>query len=203
MCDAKTLYEAVGSGRTVDQKTIVSVLSQRNIGQVKAILVSYKQLYGHEFSKSMKQSKCGQFGIEVRIVVRCMQNPEKFFAKQLRMRNADAREILIRTVITRSEIDIKDINEAFAAKTGSSLQNLVRREFNNSKDKSNEIAAGILIGLVKRNWTAVEPIGPKTLYYKKEFVQWALQIFSIFGPIQIVLPYHMGLAAPIERDILV
>lgn len=151
MCDAKTLYEAVGSGRTVDQKTIISVLSQRNSGQVKAILVSYKQLYGHEFSKSMKQSKCGQFGIEVRIVVRCMQNPEKFFAKQLRMRNADAREILIRTVITRSEIDIKDINEAFAAKTGSSLENLVRREFNNSKDKSNEIAAGILIGLVKRN----------------------------------------------------
>ncbi|KAG6711125.1 hypothetical protein I3842_05G037600 [Carya illinoinensis] len=154
MCDAKILYEAVESGRTVDQKTIISILSHRNSGQVKAILVSYKQLYGHEFCKSLKQSKCGQFGREVRIVIRCIQNPEKFFAKQLRMKNADAREILIRIVITRSEIDIKDVNKAFAAKTGSSIEKLVRREFNNinSKDhKTNNIIADILIGLTKRS----------------------------------------------------
>ncbi|KAF3968257.1 hypothetical protein CMV_007830 [Castanea mollissima] len=151
MCDAKTLYEAVESGRSVDQKTIISLISQRNSGQVKAILLSYKQLYGNEFSKSMKQSKCGQFGKELRIVIRCIQNPERFFAKQLRMKNADAREILIRIVITRSEIDIKDINRAFATKTGSSLENLVRREFNNNKDKANDIVAGILVGLVNRN----------------------------------------------------
>ncbi|KAF5448514.1 hypothetical protein F2P56_029040 [Juglans regia] len=153
MCDAKTLYEAVESGRTVDQKTIISLLSQRNSGQVKAILVSYKQLYGHEFCKSLKQSKCGQFGREVRIVIRCIQNPEKFFAKQLRMKNADAREILIRIVITRSEIDINDVNKAFASKTGSSIEKLVRRDFNNnSKDhKTNNIVADILIGLTKRS----------------------------------------------------
>jgi hypothetical protein len=152
MCDAKTLYEAVESGRTIDQKTIISVLSQRSSKQVKAILVSYKQLYGQEFSKFMKQSKCGQFGKEVGIVIRCKQNPEKFFAKQLmRMKSADAREILIRLVITRSEIDIKDIDEAFAAKTGSSIENLVRREFNGHKDQTGGIVARILIGLMKQN----------------------------------------------------
>ncbi|KAJ4844112.1 hypothetical protein Tsubulata_045372, partial [Turnera subulata] len=139
MCDAKTLYEAIESEKTIDQKTIISLLSQRNSGQVKAILVSYKQLYGHEFSKSLKRSKCGQFGKELRIAIRCMQNPEKFFAKQLRMRTADSREILIRTVATQSEIDINDINKAFAAKTGSSLENLARREFN--KDKNNIVAS--------------------------------------------------------------
>ncbi|KAE8009160.1 hypothetical protein FH972_005612 [Carpinus fangiana] len=154
MCDAKTLYEAVESGRTVDQKTIISVLSQRNSGQIKAILVSYKQLYGQEFSKFMKQSKCGQFGKEVGIVIRCIQNPGKFFAKQLMMgmKSADdVREILIRSVITRSEIDVKDIDEAFAAKTGSSVENLVRGEFNRNKDQNGEIVAAILIGLMKRN----------------------------------------------------
>lgn len=149
MCDAKTLYEAVESGKTIDQKTIFSLLSQRNTGQVKAILLSYKQLYGHEFSRSMKQSKCGQFGKELRIVIRCIQNPEKFFAKQLRLKNADSREILIRIVITRKNVDIKDINKAFAAKTGNSLDSIVKREFNNNKDKTNEIVAGMLVGLVK------------------------------------------------------
>ncbi|GMJ12931.1 annexin 2 [Hibiscus trionum] len=149
MCDAKTLYEAIESGRTIDQKTIISVLSQRNNGQVRAILSSYKQLYGHEFGKSVKRSKCGQFGKEIRVVIRCIQHPEKFFAKQLRMKNADGREILIRTVITRSGIDIKGINKAFATKTGSTLENLVLREFNSSKDKNNGIAVGILVGLIK------------------------------------------------------
>ncbi|KAK9286681.1 hypothetical protein L1049_015082 [Liquidambar formosana] len=148
MCDAKTLYEAMESGKTIDQKTIISLISQRNTGQLKAILVSYKQLYGHEFSKALKGSKCGQFGKELRIIIRCIQHPEKFFAKQL-MKNGDAREILTRIVITRLGIDIKDINKAFAAKTGSSLDNLVRREFSNSKDKSNGIVADFLVGLIK------------------------------------------------------
>ncbi|KAE8721797.1 RNA-binding CRS1 / YhbY domain protein isoform 1 [Hibiscus syriacus] len=149
MCDAKTLYEALESGKTIDQKTIISVLSRRNNGQVRAILSSYKQLYGHEFDKSVKRSKCGQFGKELRVIIRCIQHPEKFFAKQLRMKKADGREILIRTVITRSGIDIKGINKAFATKTGSSLENLVILEFNTSKDKNSNIVAGILIGLIK------------------------------------------------------
>ncbi|XP_024019893.1 annexin D5 [Morus notabilis] len=149
MCDAKTLYEAISSGKMVDQKAIISLFSQRNTSQVRAILASYKKLYGNEFSKSLKQSKCGQFGKELRIVVRCAQNPEKFFAKQLRMKNADSREILIRIIVTRSEIDIKEINKVFAAKTGSSVENLVKREFNNNKNSSNDMVNRVLIRLIK------------------------------------------------------
>uniref|UniRef100_A0A5B7B9R1 Putative Annexin-like protein n=1 Tax=Davidia involucrata TaxID=16924 RepID=A0A5B7B9R1_DAVIN len=149
MCDAKTLYEAMESGKVVDQKTIISLISQRNTGQMKAILVSYKQLYGHEFIKSLKRSKCGQFGKELRIVIRCIQHPEKFFAKQLRMKNGDAREIVIRNVITRANIDIKEISRTYAAKTGSSLETLVRKEFNNNKDKISGIVADLLVRLIK------------------------------------------------------
>ncbi|XP_059653328.1 annexin D2-like [Cornus florida] len=149
MCDAKTLYEAMESGKIVDQKTMISLVSQRNTGQIKAILVSYKQLYGHEFSKSLKRSKCGQFGKELRIVIRCIQHPEKFLAKQLRLKNGDAREILTRIIITRSNVDIKEISRSYAAKTGSSLENFVRKEFNNSKDKASGIVADFLVGLIK------------------------------------------------------
>ena len=65
------------------------------------------------------------------------------------MKNADGREIQIQTVITRSGIDIKEINKAFVAKTGSSLENLVIREFNSSEDKTNDIVVSILVGLSK------------------------------------------------------
>ncbi|PKI37833.1 hypothetical protein CRG98_041783 [Punica granatum] len=152
LCDAKTLYEAVESGKTLDKRTITTLLSRRNTAQIKAILLSYKQLYGHEFSKSIKNpSKCGQFGWELRVVIRCIQYPEKFFAKQLRMKNADAREMLIRVVITRSGLDIRGINRALAAKRAGSLENLVRREFNGSAKGSlvNEVVAAILLELVK------------------------------------------------------
>ncbi|KAA8536471.1 hypothetical protein F0562_028949 [Nyssa sinensis] len=121
MCDAKTLYEAMESGK----------------------------LYGHEFVKSLKRSKCGQFGKELRIVIRCIQHPEKFFAKQLRMKNGDVREMVIRIVITRANIDIKEISRTYAAKTGSSLETLVRKEFNNNKDKASGIVADFLLGLIK------------------------------------------------------
>lgn len=82
-------------------------------------------------------------------MIRCIQHPEKFFAKQLRMKNADGQEILIRTVVTRSRIDIKGINKAFATKTGNSLEKLVVREFSSSKNKNNDIVVGILVGLIK------------------------------------------------------
>lgn len=152
MCDAKTLYEAIESGKTVDEKTIISLLSQRNTGQLKSILDSYKKLYGSEFSRSIKQTKCGQFGKELRIAIRCIRNPEKFFAKQLRMKNAGAREILIRIIVTRAEIDIKEINKVFMSKNGSSIENLVKREFNNKKDNNSYMASDALVRLIKGCW---------------------------------------------------
>ncbi|PIA39163.1 hypothetical protein AQUCO_02700382v1 [Aquilegia coerulea] len=76
MCDAKTLYEAMESGKSIDQKTIISLMSQRSSDQFKSILDSYKELYGKELSKSLKRNRCGQFGKDLRVVVRCVQHPE-------------------------------------------------------------------------------------------------------------------------------
>ncbi|KAL5982139.1 hypothetical protein ACLOJK_016208 [Asimina triloba] len=150
MCDAKVLYEAIESGRTIDKKTIISVIGQRNTRQLKAILLSYKQLYGPEFSRSLKRDKCGEFGKELRFLIRCIQYPDKYFAKQLRraMANGNSQEVIIRTVVTRAAADIKGISNAFAAKTGWSLENLIRRVFNNA-DKASGSVADFLIALLK------------------------------------------------------
>ncbi|XAR73349.1 hypothetical protein NMG60_11007293 [Bertholletia excelsa] len=154
MCDAKTLYEAVESGNSVDWKTIMSLISERNTAQMRAILVAYKQLYGYEFSKFLKGNKCGKLGREFRQVVRGIQFPHKFFVKQLRgalHNGADgAREVLIRVTITRLEVDIRDISNGFAAKTGWSLGNFVRREFSDGGgDKSSGLVGQFLLGLLQ------------------------------------------------------
>ncbi|XP_020082878.1 annexin D7-like isoform X2 [Ananas comosus] len=141
MCDAKTLYEAIESGKYIDQRCIILVLSQRSTDQIKAILSSYKQLYGREFTKFLKKEKCGEFGQLLRGVIQCIQFPEKHFAKQLRKRlkAGDAREVLIRTVVTRSEIDVRNINRVFTAKTGWTLESVIRNEFSNSSSYNDKL----------------------------------------------------------------
>ncbi|XP_020255451.1 annexin D7-like [Asparagus officinalis] len=156
MCDAKTLYEAVGSGKYVDQNSIISILSQRSTCQIKSILSSYKQLYGHEFIKFLKKDRCGEFGKQLRVVIRCIQSPEKQFAKQLRaaLKTGNAQETLIRIVVTRAGTDIRQINATFTAKTGWSLESLIRNEFNNSScyntDGAYSLVGDVLIALLRR-----------------------------------------------------
>ncbi|KAF7842601.1 annexin D2-like [Senna tora] len=153
MCDAKTLYEAIESGRTIDQTAILSLISHRNTCQLRSIFSSYKHLYGHEFSRSIKKRpKCGQFGAQLRIAIRCVQFPERFFAKLLRMKSGDSRELLIRVVICRSGIDLKCIDRVFAAKTGSCMESLVRREFSgfNCRNKVGDMAvSSLLVALIR------------------------------------------------------
>ncbi|KAG9451586.1 hypothetical protein H6P81_011551 [Aristolochia fimbriata] len=150
MCDAKMIYEAMESGKSIDRKTIFSIISQRNSGQLKAILQAYKQLYGHDFSQSLKQTKSGEFGKELLVIIKCIQYPEKHFAKQLQraVEKGSAQEALIRVVSTRAGSDIKGIKTAFSAKTGWSLESLVRSEFSNTEN-GNGLVADVLVGLLK------------------------------------------------------
>ncbi|XWS68315.1 hypothetical protein CRYUN_Cryun04dG0079800 [Craigia yunnanensis] len=97
MCDAKTLYEALESGKNIDSE-------DNNL--------SFEP---KEQWPSKSNTKLLQAALWPRI---------------------------------RSRIDIQGINKAFVTKRGSSLENLVMREFNRSMDKTNDIVVGILVGLI-------------------------------------------------------
>ncbi|KAL0908556.1 hypothetical protein M5K25_023057 [Dendrobium thyrsiflorum] len=81
---------------------------------------------------SMKQSQIANS------LIKTIQSPEKHFAKQLRraMVTGDSQEVLIRMLVTRSGIDIKNIDSAFSEKTGWSLESLIRNEFNCSSHEN-------------------------------------------------------------------
>ncbi|XXG61179.1 hypothetical protein AAC387_Pa04g2895 [Persea americana] len=83
MCDAKVLFEAIESGKFIDKKTIISLLSLRTTAQLNAIFLCFKQLYGPEFSKSLKREKCGTFGKELCTIITCVQRPEKWSLESL------------------------------------------------------------------------------------------------------------------------
>lgn len=153
ICDAKTLYEAVESGQHIDQRCILNLIKQRSIEQFKVIMGSYKQLYGYEFMKFLKKEKCGAFGKSLHAVIKCIQFPEKHFSKQIRisLKNGNPQEVLIRTVVTRTGVDIKNINQVFSKKTGWSLESLIRNEFsgNYHADKHFELVGDFLVALIK------------------------------------------------------
>ncbi|XP_006826964.3 annexin D7 [Amborella trichopoda] len=155
MCDAKTIYEAMENGACLDTAAIISLLSGRSMEQLRSILQCYKELYGHDLSKSLRREKFEEFGKDLKRVIKCVEYPHKHFAKQLRKAwsngqresNVMAQEGLIRIVVTRHEIDMEEIERAFCNKSGVSLEMAIHKEI---KDKNREGLMGdFLLALLK------------------------------------------------------
>ncbi|KAL5201418.1 hypothetical protein ABZP36_035772 [Zizania latifolia] len=162
MCDAKTLYEAVESGRRVDQRSILQLIRHRSGDQLRAVLASYRRLYGQELARALKRKDDGSGGSGLlgesfpsllRTALRCAQLPERHFARVVRATlerggGGAAREALVRTVVTRAGIDVRRVNQAFAAKTGWTMESVVRNEFGGGK-ADDVLAVDLLVELLK------------------------------------------------------
>ena len=108
-CDARRLYET-GEGNlgTADEAVVLEILSKRSIPQLKQTFLSYKHIYGHDYTKvptkeyaiqciavkgfeinclqctvfqSVNRGNYGQFGKALVLVVKCICNPAHYYAK--------------------------------------------------------------------------------------------------------------------------
>ncbi|KAF2915901.1 hypothetical protein DAI22_09g075500 [Oryza sativa Japonica Group] len=98
MCDAKTLYEAVEiSAARVDQRSVLQLLRHRSGDQLRAVLASYRRLYGQELARALKRKdgdtsgggggrrgESSSFPGILRAALRCAQLPERHFARAVR-----------------------------------------------------------------------------------------------------------------------
>lgn len=51
-CDARRLYETgEGSLGAIDEAVVLEILSKRSIPQLKLTFLSYKHIYGHDYTK--------------------------------------------------------------------------------------------------------------------------------------------------------
>lgn len=169
MCDAKTLYEAVEiSAARVDQRSVLQLLRHRSGDQLRAVLASYRRLYGQELARALKRKdgdtsgggggrrgESSSFPGILRAALRCAELPERHFARAVRAAlergGGAAREALVRTVVTRAGVDVRRVNQAFAAKTGWTLESVVRNEFGSGgTGKSDDGLTGdLLVELLK------------------------------------------------------
>lgn len=132
-CDAKRLYGAREGRIGIDEGAIVKLLSERNLNHLRAAFGYYKQFYGHDILKALRRETSGKFEYALRIIIKCICYPAKYFSKVLRVSLDQLEyEALTRVMVTRAEVDMEDIKAMYREKYGISLEQAICKQTSGS-----------------------------------------------------------------------
>lgn len=126
--DAQSLLRAGELRFGTDESTFNAILCQRNHAHLKCVFQEYQRITGHDFEKAIKNEFSGDAEEGMLAVVRSIQDRAQFFARQLHrsMKGMGTNDTqLIRLVVTRSEVDMGDIKNAYQAKYGEALPDAI------------------------------------------------------------------------------
>lgn len=129
--DAKALYKAGEKRLGTDENTFIRVFSERSRAQLAAVDAAYTSMYGHSLEKAIKKETSGLFGYALLTILRCAENPAKYFAKVLRkaMKGLGTDDTtLIRVIVTRTELDMQYIKAEYEKKYKKPLVDAVHSE---------------------------------------------------------------------------
>ncbi|KNA24109.1 hypothetical protein SOVF_018860 [Spinacia oleracea] len=129
--DAKALYKAGEKKLGTNEDMFIKIFSQRSRAQLAAIDSAYHSMYGHSLEKAIKKETSGNFAYALLTLLRCADNPAKYFAKVLRkaMKGLGTDDTtLIRVIVTRVEIDMQYIKAEYEKKYKKSLVDAVHSE---------------------------------------------------------------------------
>nr|XP_033783027.1 annexin A6 isoform X2 [Geotrypetes seraphini] len=129
--DAKDLYEAGEQKWGTDEAQFIYILGSRSKQHLKLVFDEYKKISGKQIEESIKGELSGDFEKLMLAVVKCIRSTTEYFATRLYksmkgMGTAD--NTLIRIMVSRSEIDMMDIREAFRTKYEKSLYSMIKND---------------------------------------------------------------------------
>ncbi|KAG4190940.1 hypothetical protein ERO13_A07G060700v2 [Gossypium hirsutum] len=129
--DAKTLFKAGEKKLGTDEKKFIRIFSERSRAQLAAISSAYHDIYGGSLKKAVKSETSGEFEHGLLTILKCSQNPAKYFAKVLHqaMKGLGTNDTtVIRVIVTRTEIDMHYIKAEYMRKYKKSLNDAVHSE---------------------------------------------------------------------------
>ncbi|OWM62669.1 annexin D5-like [Punica granatum] len=129
--DAKALFKAGEKRLGTDEKTFIRIFSERSRAHMAAVSAAYYNMYGNSLKKAVKKETSGFFELGLLTIVRCAENPTKYFAKVLHkaMRGLGTDDTtLIRVIVTRTEIDMQYIKAEYLKKYRKTLNDAVHSE---------------------------------------------------------------------------
>ncbi|KAK9115840.1 hypothetical protein Sjap_014787 [Stephania japonica] len=128
--DAKSLYKAGEKRLGTDEKTFINIFSERSRAHLAVVTTIYRDMYG-SLKKAIKSETSANFEFGLLTILRCAQNPAKYFAKVLykSMKGLGTDDTtLTRVVVTRAEIDMQYIKAEYQKKYRKSLRDAIHSE---------------------------------------------------------------------------
>ncbi|KAJ4713571.1 Annexin [Melia azedarach] len=129
--DAKALYNAGVKRLGTDENTFIQIFGERSRAHLAYVAAAYYHMYGHSLKKAVKKETSGNFEYGLLTLLKCSENPGKYFAKILHnaMKGLGTDDsTLIRVIVTRTEIDMQYIKAEYAKKYRKSLVDAVHSD---------------------------------------------------------------------------
>ncbi|KAF5206929.1 Annexin d5 [Thalictrum thalictroides] len=129
--DAKALYKAGEKKLGTDEKTFVHIFTERSSAHLATVSAAYHSMYGSSLEKAIKNETSGNFEFGLLTILRCAENPAKYFAKSLHkaMKGMGTKDTdLIRIVVTRTEIDMQYIKAEYLKNYRKTLHDAIKSE---------------------------------------------------------------------------
>merc|ERR1712050_53363 len=127
--EAQRFLDAGESKFGSDEAEFIALFARRSPTQLRAIFDAYKNLAGHSIEEAVNKECSGDFKKTLLAIAKCVQDKQAYLAERLYKSmkglgtNDDA---LIRLIVSRCELDLKDIKKIYEPKYGESLEKAVK-----------------------------------------------------------------------------
>uniref|UniRef100_H2UEX8 Annexin n=1 Tax=Takifugu rubripes TaxID=31033 RepID=H2UEX8_TAKRU len=125
--DAQKLYSAGENKVGTDESQFNAILCARSKPHLRAVFQEYQKMSGRDIEKSICREMSGNLEsgmVAVGTLLKCIRDTPTYFAERLHkaMKGAGTKDrTLIRVMVSRSEVDMLDIRQAYVRTYGKSL----------------------------------------------------------------------------------
>ncbi|KAM8961099.1 annexin A1-like [Pelodytes ibericus] len=129
--DARALYEAGEKRKGTDVDTFINILTTRSFPQLRAVFCRYSRYSKNDVNKAIDLEMKGDIENCLMSIVKCAGSKPAYFAEKFyeAMKGSGTRhKDLIRLLVSRNEIDLKEIKYQYQKLYGKSLRQAILDE---------------------------------------------------------------------------